>query len=84
MNEQEKLQNMEKFFKYNLQIKNILFNTMPKETDKYSKETIMEYSDKLFKALNDIKYYINVILDKFDFLENEKSYFNNLIKVLKK
>ena len=34
MNEQEKLQNMEKFFKYNLQIKNILFNTMPKETDK--------------------------------------------------
>ena len=83
MNEQEKLEYMEKFFKYNLEIKNILFNTMPKETDKYNKETIMEYSDKLFKALNDIEYYINVILDKFDFLENEKSYFNNFIKALK-
>lgn len=79
----EKLGYMEKFFKYNLEMKNILFNTMPKETDKYSKETIMEYSDKLFKALNDIEYYINVILDNFEFLENERSYFNNLIKVLK-
>lgn len=80
---QENLENMQKFFKYNIEIKNILYNTTPKETDKYNKETIMEYSDKLFQALNDIEYYINVILDNFDFLENEKNYFNNFIKALK-
>ena len=83
MLEKENLEKMEKFFKYNLEIKNILYNTTPKETDKYNNETIMEYSDKLFKALNDIEYYINVILQKFDFLENDKSYFNNFIKALK-
>lgn len=83
MLEKENLEKMEKFFKYNLEIKNILYNTNPKEADKYNKDTIMEYSDKLFKALNDIEYYINVILDKFEFLQNDKCYFNNFIKALK-
>lgn len=80
---QENLDKMQKFFKYNMEIKKILYNAIPKETDKYNKETIMEYSDKLFQAINDVEYYINVILHNFDFLENEKSYFNNFIKSLK-
>lgn len=80
---QENLEKMQKFFKYNLEIKNILYNTMPKETDKYNKESIMEYSDKLFKAINDIEYYIDVTLNNFDFSEEDKKYFRHFIKALK-
>ena len=80
---EENLQNIEKFFKYNFEVKKILHSTVPKEEYKYSKETLIEYSDKLFQALNDVEYYINVILDNFDFLEKEKNYFNNFIKALK-
>ena len=83
MIERDNLKNMERFCKYNIEIKNILYNIMPNETDKYNKETITEYSDKLFKAINDIEYYTNVILNNFDFSENEKSYFNKFIKALK-
>ena len=79
----ENLEKMEKFFKYNLEIKNILYNTMPKETDKYNKDTIIEYSDKLFKALNDIEYYVNTMLENFSFVEKDKEYFKNFIKALK-
>lgn len=83
MFEKKNLEKMEKFLKYNLQIKNILYNTTPKETDKYNKETIMEYSDKLFKAVNDIEYYIKVMLDEFDFSKEDKKYFKQFIKAIK-
>ncbi len=79
----ENLDNMETFFKYNLEVKNILHSTYPKEEYRYSKETLIEYSDSLFKALNDIEYYIKTILDKFHFLEHNKKYFKNLIKAYK-
>lgn len=79
----ENLEKMQKFFKYNLQIKNILYNTVPKESDGYNKSTLIEYSDKLFQAINDIEYYINVILDSFDFALEDKKYFNKFIKALK-
>ena len=80
---QENLEKMKKFFRYNTEIKKSLYNTMPKESDKYNKETIMEYSDRLFQAINDIEYYIKVILENFEFIETEKSYFSNFVKVLK-
>ena len=80
---EEKLQNIEKFFKYNLEIKKILHATIPKEEYKYSKEILIEYSDKLFKALNDVEYYLNVILEKFSFSNSDKTYFQNFIKALK-
>ncbi len=79
----ENLDNMEKFFKYDIEVKNILHSTYPKEEYRYSKETLIEYSDSLFKALNDIEYYIGAILDKFDFLEPDKKYFKNLISAYK-
>lgn len=80
---QENLEKIKKFFKYNMNIKNILFNTKPQETDKYNKETLIKYSDKLFQAINDIEYYINVMLEDFNFLDADKTYFNNYIKALK-
>lgn len=80
---EENLQNIEKFFKYNFEIKKILHATVPKEEDRYNKETLIEYSDKLFQALNDVEYYINVILEKFNFSNEDKIYFQNFIKALK-
>ena len=80
---QENLELMERFFKYNLEMKKILHQTVPKEENLYNKEYSIEYSDKLFQALNDIEYYINVLLEKFDFSENDKNYFNKFIKALK-
>ena len=80
---QENLELMERFFKYNLEMKRILHQTVPKEENLYNKEYSIEYSDKLFQALNDIEYYINVLLEKFDFSENDKNYFNKFIKALK-
>ena len=80
---EENFNKMEKFFKYNLEIKNILHKLVPKEENMYNKEYSIEYSDKLFKALNDIEYYINVIIKGFDFSEEERKYFNNLVKAMK-
>ena len=80
---QENLEKIKRFFKYNMNIKNILFNTKPQEIDKYNKETLIKYSDKLFQAINDIEYYMNVMLEDFNFLDEDKKYFNNYIKALK-
>lgn len=80
---QDKLENMQKFFKYNIEIKNILYSTMPKETDRYNKESIIDYSDKLFRAINDIEYYINVTLENFNFSDEAKKYFKKFIGALK-
>lgn len=80
---QENLEKIKRFFTYNMNIKNILFNTKPKETDKYNKETLIKYSNKLFQAINDIEYYMNVMLEDFNFLDEDKKYFNNYIKALK-
>lgn len=81
---EDKLKNIEKFFKYNLEIKKLLHATIPNEEYAYNTESIIEYVDKLESALNDIEYYINVILDNFNFYEDDKKYFNNFIKVVKK
>ena len=79
----DSLENMEKFFKYDIEIKKIINKVVPKEEYKYNKETIMEYSDCLFQALNDIEYYIENILNNFNFLDTDKKYFNNLLKIYK-
>ena len=80
---EENLQNIEKFFKYNFEVKKILHSTVPRQEYRYSKDTLIEYSDKLFQALNDFDYYINVILEKFNFPERARSYLKNFINVLK-
>lgn len=80
---EDKLLNIEKFFKYNFEVKKILHATVPKEENRYSRDSLIEYSDKLFQALNDVEYYINVILEKFNFSSADKTYFRNFIKALK-
>lgn len=80
---QENLERMEKFFKYNLNIKQILHQVVPKKENKYNQDYLIEYSDQLEKALNDIEYYLSSILEKFNFPDNDKRYFNQFIKALK-
>ena len=77
------LNNIEKFFKYDIAVKNILFNVSPKEEYKYNNEAIIEYSESLNQAIKDIEFYINSILRSFNFLDSDKEYFNNFIKLLK-
>ena len=57
--------------------------TVPKEEYKYNRETLIEYSEKLFQALNDVEYYMSVILEKFNFSSQDISYLKNFITALK-
>lgn len=79
---EENLKSLEKFFKYNLEVKKILHTTAPKEEYAYNKEYLIEYVDKLERALNDIQYYINEMIESFC-ANDDKSYFNNFIRALK-
>jgi hypothetical protein len=60
-----------------------LVENLKKEIQRYNNEYIGEYVDKLFQALNDIEYYINDIIEKYNFSKEDKSYFSKFIKVLK-
>ena len=44
---------------------------------------IIKYSEKLFKALNDIEYYMTVMLELFNFSDVDKEYLKKYIKALK-
>lgn len=77
------LNNMEKFFKYDIEVKNILFSVSPKEEYKYNNDSVVEYSEKLNQAIKDIEFYISSILRSFNFFDSDKEYFNNFIKLLK-
>ena len=79
----DRLYDIEQFFKYNLEIKKILYETLPKEEYRYSKETLIEYSDTLFKALNDIKFYMVRMVDMFIGSKESKSYIKNFITAVK-
>ena len=78
------LNNIEKFFKYDIEVKNILFSVSPKEEYKYNSDSVIEYSEKLHEALENIKFYINSILRSFNFSKEELDYFNNFIKLLER
>lgn len=80
---EENLNRMERFFKYNLEVKHILHQTVPKEENLYNKEYSIEYSDKMFKAINDIEYYINVMMKDYNFSKDDVKYFEHFIKALK-
>lgn len=79
----QNLNKMEKFFKYDLQVKQLLVDSAPLETYKYNKDSLVEYSDKLFEAIDDTEFYINKMLESYDFSEEDKSYFKSYIGNLK-
>lgn len=57
------LNKIENFFKYDLEIKSILYNSAPNSKyDSYDEISRNQYSDKLNQALEDIEYYITNII----------------------
>lgn len=60
----DNLQKMEMFFDYDVRIKRLLMDTSP---DNYvlDREHLQEYEDRLFKQLEEIKYYLYCIVSKF-------------------
>lgn len=73
----EKLNNIERFFKYDLKIKEILHNTYPKEIYRYDKDSIWEYNTLLYNSVGDIEFYFNNIFSMFG-NETEKQYARDL------
>ena len=66
------LQNLEQFFKYDLEIKKLI-NNYP---DVYSMEDIIAYVDKMFKILQDIKFMLTKILKMIGNDEKSVEYLN--------
>ena len=57
MEENKKLERISNFFRYDIKVKNILYDVAPREEYNY-KDGIIEYVDKLYEALDDLYYYI--------------------------
>lgn len=77
---QENLDRIQTFFTCDLGIKKILYELQPQEEDRYNKEAVVEYSDKLYKGLKDIKFYFSKITDVY--FNDEKKYCLNFLKAL--
>ena len=77
---EDKLQDLEQFFNYNLQIKQMI-SVYP---DIYSEEDTIEYVDKMTKNLQDIKYMLTKILKKLGNDERLIEYLNKLFTYYEK
>lgn len=75
------LELIETFFKYDLEIKKILHDCAPTEIDGYNQEYIIKYSDKLYRALVDIEFYIKRIFIKCGYGKNELNELTKLFKI---
>ena len=67
----EKLERIEEFFKYDLEIKKMLHDLVPNFIDGYDQDYIFKYSDRIFKDLKVIKYYIVRIMNSFSIKNTE-------------
>ena len=77
------LEKIERFFKYDLEVKKILNNIVPNEKDFYSDEYRMKYVDKLFKSLDDISFYINNMMGDYLVYNDTVNLFNKKIETIK-
>ena len=64
---QQNLENMERFFECDLEIKNMLMQLAPKEMYANSEEARIEYSDMMFDNMKDMENRILEIINLFDF-----------------
>ncbi len=77
------LEKIERFFKYDMEVKKILNNIIPNEKDFYSEEYRMKYVDKLYKSLDDISFYINKMMRDYNITNTIVDLFNKKINTLK-
>ena len=72
------MDNLEKitiFLKCDLEIKKIMANMAPTETDKYN---ITDYSDRLNSSLKDIKFYFEKMMKIYNTNQEEKKFLNDI------
>lgn len=62
---EQNLKQLEKFFKYDLNIKEILHDCRLKEEDTYNSIYCLKYKEKLYNSLKDIEFYITRIIEMF-------------------
>lgn len=77
----QKFRSLKKFFKTNLEIKQKLLNLAPTELDDIDVETRMQYTDKLFNALNDLEIEFDIMIreifgDESELIETVKNHFS--------
>lgn len=77
---EDKLKQIEKFFKYDLKIKQILHECVLKEEESYNKDYLIIYKDKLYKSLKNIEFYIQKIIDMYFNNDTTKNIINNRFK----
>lgn len=65
---EDNFKKLELFFKINLEIKNIMVKSAPSSEDNYSTDSRIKYGDKLYFALEDLKYLFERL---FKILNNE-------------
>lgn len=75
------LKKVEEFFKYDEVVKKILFDCIPCEEDRYSKETLFERGEKLYKAIDDLEYYFDKIVTLFGYDNTYKEYIKSLFNI---
>lgn len=61
----DSLQKLELFFKYDMEIKNILYGIQVDESDKYNRESLDSKRDKIYNSLKDLRWYFKDISNKF-------------------
>ena len=66
---EENLEKIELFFDYNMKIKRLMYDVAFKDEYAYNQESLVEYGDKLFKALDAIEAYLLKILLLFKYDE---------------
>lgn len=74
------LEKIEKFMDLDMKIKQIIFNCSPFHNLMATTSDAVEYSDKLYKALNEMEYYINQAISLYPIFYSNKEYINNLFK----
>ncbi len=78
---EENLNKIELFFDYNMKIKKLMYDVAFNDEDGYNQESLIEYENRLFKALNAIETYLTKILLMFNYDEKRilslKSKFEN-------
>lgn len=89
---EENLEKIEKFFKYNLKIKQILADCQPPINYAASRSnnifnidyTIVQFAKKMYQSLEDIEFYITRILEMFEYKAEDKKYVKELFHAYKK
>jgi hypothetical protein len=80
----ENIKKMERFFNYNLKVKELMNMLMPTELDFYNDETKFKYTDKVLECIERIDIYLNKMMLEYHLPQNIIKLFNLKIKELQK